>query len=280
MDNLLSIKDALRYYGGDTRIRDQSGRLTNVRQQSDALLGDEKIYRTLNALLYPGIENEKERILIEGHVLNPAAVLRFSETFEVIRRIYSAMNCSEWKHNDVVCCRRIERSSAERYLKRGFLPSFYSTSTGPYRREYADKAKIILLEFVLCPETPYVDFSRALGSEYLKAREQEVLLPPFLPVELEERKMEGQELFIRDMHGNPPVKKYIVHVKKGQFHEMLNTREIKLPWEWLVDKKRLEMVAGALELMNQKEIWSGKEIENYIEWKRVMQRLLHVQELK
>ena len=62
--------DMLRFYGGDIRKRTEDGKfltmnsLKNPRDQKDLLWVDENAYRTLNALLFDGYENEKEGVLI------------------------------------------------------------------------------------------------------------------------------------------------------------------------------------------------------------------------
>lgn len=265
------IKDALRFYGGDIRQRNQLGELTSISIRKDELFGDEKVYRTLNALFFPELVNERERIETEGKMLNPAVILRIEDIFDIIKRIYTAMNNEEWRHEGVICSRRMERSSTLKYLEQGFLPSFYSTSKGDYQTEYGDKARIVLLEFALQPEVPYVDFSKALGSEYLKAEEQEILLPPFLPVELEAMKLAKSDLNIRDMYGKPPVGKYYVHVKKYSGHERLSSHEKAEKWSWITEKKRLKDMAAVMEHLSQKRILRENEEKDYIQWKYVFQ---------
>lgn len=267
------IKDALRFYGGDVRKRTPLGELTVSDIQNDGLFDDEKIYRTLNSLFFPGLVNERERIETEGKMLNPAVVLRIKDVFEIVRKIYASMNNEEWHYKSVICSRRIERGSTLKYLKQGFLPSFYSTSRGNYQTDYSDKAELVLLEFALGQEVPYVDFSKALEKEYLKVKEQEILLPPFLPVELEELKLGKSDLNIRDMYGNPPVGKYRVYAKKYLCHERLAKEEVAEKWSWLTDERRLEDMAAIVKQLNQKQVLRENEERDYMEWKCVFQEL-------
>lgn len=81
--------DMLRFYGGDIRKRTEDGKflimnsLKNPRDQKDLLWGDENAYRTLNALLFDGYENEKERIFQEKRQLNPVFIELLEETLAI-----------------------------------------------------------------------------------------------------------------------------------------------------------------------------------------------------
>ena len=65
--------DMLRFYGGDIRKRTEEGKLLiinsseNSKDPKDLLWRDKDAYRTLDALLFDGYENEKERIFQEHH---------------------------------------------------------------------------------------------------------------------------------------------------------------------------------------------------------------------
>lgn len=72
--------DMLRFYGGDIHQKNKEGEyvitnnLVNPKNKEDMLWGDRDAYRTLNALLFEGIENEKERIYKEKRKLNPVFI--------------------------------------------------------------------------------------------------------------------------------------------------------------------------------------------------------------
>ena len=72
--------DMLRFYEGDIRIRTSENRLLfkdfskNSGNPQDKLWGDKEAYRTLNALLFDGYNNERERIQKEMHLLNPVFI--------------------------------------------------------------------------------------------------------------------------------------------------------------------------------------------------------------
>lgn len=79
--------DAVRLYEGDIRIRDEEGNLVD-RQLFDSFYGDKNAYRTLNALLFPGISNEKSRIQREGKQLNPIFLEKIDKTIDLYCHIF------------------------------------------------------------------------------------------------------------------------------------------------------------------------------------------------
>lgn len=84
--------DMLRFYGGDVRERTDDGVLIDTCK--DDLWSDKTAYRTLNALLFDGYENEKERIFKEGNKLNPVFVRRLKDTIKIYTGIFKLM-CME-----------------------------------------------------------------------------------------------------------------------------------------------------------------------------------------
>ena len=106
--------DMLRFYGGDIHQKNKEGEyvITNnlvnpknkggdVRERTDDgvlidtckddLWSDKTAYRTLNALLFEGIENEKERIYKEKRKLNPVFIELIENTLEIYRGIFAVM---------------------------------------------------------------------------------------------------------------------------------------------------------------------------------------------
>ena len=70
--------DLLRFYGGDIKVRTEKNGFQMLYSkerpnatEDDWFWGDKDAYRTLNALLFDGYANEKERIFEEHKCLNP-----------------------------------------------------------------------------------------------------------------------------------------------------------------------------------------------------------------
>lgn len=265
--------DAVRLYEGDIRIRDEEGNLVN-RQLFDSFYGDKNAYRTLNALLFPGISNEKSRIQREGKQLNPIFLEKIDKTIDIYCHIFRFM-CWEYRIRDKewVIAKRVERLSSLALLKQGQTLSFISASKAGYDKEFAKKDGVILIEIHISPDVPYLDFEKALGMEYKNIGEREVLLAPFVDIEINEMELTLKEKrTIRDINGNPPVGKYRIDAIGIQDYQ---TRDkVVVPLEDVkndVFEKRY-IPLEAVSAMNKEE-WD-KDFSEYIKWKEEIQRYL------
>ena len=182
----------LRYYIGDV-----SG--------TDPFLSDPKAYLVLNSLLYDGIETEISRTK-EGKFLNPAVLDDVDRLLDFYDNMFSAFRkCHADK--DIITYR------VERY--NDFLPvltgkhtvSFTSTSTGGFLDTYRDRKGITLIKFEIPENVPCIDVAEVLDF-YAKPEEKEVLLPPFMPLNLTEIPLTENELSITDSDGKIPVNSY------------------------------------------------------------------------
>lgn len=262
MDN--RIKDMLRLYAGDTRKRNFDNKFRGEYQ--DPFWGDENAYRTLNALLFDGIENEIERIKNENHNLNPIYLLEIENTIELYLGIFRTM-CENKNMEGIVLGRRIERSKSLKEYERGFTPSFLATSKCRYCSEFAKKNGIVLLEFYIGTLVPYIDLEEVLElDEYLHNEEREILLPPFLPLRLECGRLRSYETRIKDMNGDGPVGKYIVNVLPFPSAEVVDSSRLGAIYIEICNGKYKS--AGCLEYMNDGK-WDMDYTE-YIYWKRLL----------
>lgn len=265
--------DAVRLYEGDIRIRDEEGNLVN-RQLFDSFYGDKNAYRTLNALLFPGISNEKSRIQREGKQLNPIFLEKIDKTIDIYCHIFRFM-CWEYRIRDKewVIAKRVERLSSLALLKQGQTLSFISASKASYDKEFAKKDGVILIEIHISPDVPYLDFEKALGMEYKNIGEREVLLAPFVDIEINEMELTLKEKrTIRDINGNPPVGKYRIDAIGIQDYQ---TRDkVVVPLEDVKNDvfEKIYIPLEAVSAMNKEE-WD-KDFSEYIKWKEEIQRYL------
>lgn len=116
--------DMLRFYGGDIHQKNKEGEyvitnnLVNPKNKEDMLWGDRDAYRTLNALLFEGIENEKERIYKEKRKLNPVFIELIENTLEIYRGIFAVMCRKKGNQLSVSKIKRVDRkASLMAYLK-------------------------------------------------------------------------------------------------------------------------------------------------------------------
>ncbi len=268
--------DAVRLYEGDVRVRDEEGNLVG-RQSLDPFYGDKNAYRTLNALLFPGILNEKSRIQREGKQLNPVFLEKINETIDLYCHIFRLM-C--WEHmagnKEWVIAKRVERLSSLALLEQGQALSFISASKVGYDEEFAKKDGVILIEMHISSDVPYLDFKKALGSEYKNIGEQEVLLAPFVDIRTKKVKLTLKEnRIIRDINGNPPVGKYRIDAIGIQDYQ---TRDkVVVPLEAMKNDvfEKAYIPLEAVNAMNKGE-WD-KDFSEYVKWKEEFQRYLKYQ---
>ncbi len=229
-NNPKAALDALRLYGGDIRLRDEAGNLL-FRQSEDSFYGSRDAYRTLNAFLIPGIENEFSRIEKEGKQLKTIFAEQLEETIRLYCRIFRLMclcrdnrkkngegiaveQADRKRDGEEIIAKRVERISSLAMLKDGHTHSFFSASMAGFQEEFAQKDGIILLEVHIPPDVPYLDFEKVLGKEYQAIDEREVLLPPFAAITVWEEKLLSAERKIRDRNKKPPLGKYRIDVDK------------------------------------------------------------------
>lgn len=189
MNKLTSAEiSAIRYYIGDVTGR-------------DAFYGDPKAYVTINSLFFPGIATERARAA-EGKALNPAIIADeerllgfFADMFSAFRKCRAGVGQRTF---------RVERYSDYCLIKeRGAAVSFTSTSKAGFLKEYRDRLGIALMKVNISPGTPCIDIGAELD-RYAKPDEAEILLPPFVELDVSEDSAVGEETGITDSAGEPP----------------------------------------------------------------------------
>lgn len=258
--------DLLRFYGGDIREKTEDGiMIVSGDVMADELWGDKEAYRTLNAMLFDGYENEKERIYQEGHRLNPAFIERIEETLEIYRGIFSLM-CRRNQIEEPVRVKRVDRKASLYAYETGYTGSFVSCTKGNYQDEFSNKNQVILLEADIQPGIPCADFQQLLtASEYTNSDEKEILLPPFLPLEIKQVSLEKKETkMLCDMNGNLPVGKYFL--KLGKFPDY--RQEIRESEEELKERIQKGSIKAASELRKMNDGQWEEEYRGYIRWKQ------------
>ena len=265
--------DALRLYGGDTRIRDEYGNIV-ARASGSPFYQDKGAYRTLNALLFPGIVSEYSRIFREGHMLNPVYLENLEDTIQLYCDIFYLMcETKDYRDNTNIIAKRVERFSAKEEYEQKRTPSFVSASKAGYSETFSlSKDEVMLLEIQVPANVPYLELEVVLGEDYKYRDEKEVLLPPFVEVSLQEQKLEQEDRRgIRDKNGKLPRGKYRIYAKAfpdfGTFDSV--AAKDKMLSEVCSQK---ETVQKDLEAMSRGK-WE-KDFSEYIEWKARLQLYL------
>lgn len=265
--------DALRFYGGDTRERCSNGYMG--REFKDAMYGDKNAYRTLNALLFEGIKNEQERIWTEGHILNTEFIRRIDETVRVYIDIFTLMKEKSADFDCGAVGRRIERASSIIYYENGFTQSFFFCSKNGFDSSFAQKSDIVLIEMELVGNVPFIDYEKILlRKEYKYWDEREILLPPFLNIEVAEIPLRVSETRgIKDLNKKPPLRKYRLKAIEFPDYRKSIVDSENIMWQQIIDGK--EFVAHLLEMMNRKD--KEQDYERYIGWKEKLHKYLKIQ---
>lgn len=262
--------DMLRFYGGDIHQKNKEGEyvitnnLVNPKNKEEMLWGDRDAYRTLNALLFEGIENEKERIYKEKRKLNPVFIELIENTLDIYRGIFAVMCRKKENQLSVSKVKRVDRKASLMAYLKGHTESFVSCTKGEYDDEFASKNNIILLEIESLENTPYVDYQQVITmQEYCNYDEKEVLFPPFLSLNVSEIELTTKDNHIRDMYEQPPVGKYLLKMEEFPDYRNSITSSREELLNKILDEK--DKAVLCLEHMND-NMWK-EDYHEYVEWK-------------
>lgn len=256
-------KDALRVYVGDNRRRDEHGNLIEEKYL-DEIYGDEQLYKTLNALMFEGLENEIVRKR-EGTEFN----IKLLRKPEQILQIYCNLLDLAFE-SDVVLDEtkvyRYEREIAISQLEKGCTKSFFSTSKEWARPQFSYKINAVEMEITISPGVYCIDVEKVLSGEYNR-EEGEILIPPFIPIDIVEDTTYKKGLGVD--------KRYLVNLKPPCLMNKYENINIQNLINSLCDSKRIENVCRDLKQINNGEC-DEKQVLDYIHWKRDFQKLIEI----
>lgn len=262
-------KDSILYYqGGGTDIV-----LSTEKQNLREFYNMDNSYIVLNALLMPGISNEKVRLIEEGKKTGISIFRYMDELVEIYCRLYSAM-CKYtylYDHEDKYHTYRTDRINTLEFLSLGQMPSFMSTQKcNDINEDFHDKDGILLLEVEAHGSIEHVDVNAVLKEESKYPHEQEILFAPFTVLDMEPLEMTDEEKHYKDIHDNPPEAKYLLHIRLSSIDSY-----------WAGSDEELdELYQGVMEPVSiniAMQVWeafmSGKKLEEdvvqrYVEWKK------------
>ncbi len=242
-----SEKSALKYYTGDI-----SG--------NNPFWNEPKAYLVLNSLFYDGISTEKARVS-EGKFLNPIILGDVDRLLYFYDNIFSAFGKCSAENNIVTY--RVERFSDYKFIKQSEKTvSFTSTSTSDFLKEYRDRIGIALMKFVISAGTSCVSMAEVLDV-YTKWEEAEILLPPFMNLNITEVPVIDSEKSITDANGNPPVVSCIAECGKYCISE----RKKNISDDGAKAGQRIYTA------LNNGENPYEEDIKLYCEWKKLFRQL-------
>lgn len=270
-------QDAVRFYQGDTRRRGINGEILDDKV-TDGFWSIPKAYQTMNCLMFPGTENEEERIREKKAALRSEILKEADRVIEVYCDIYRAM----WKYavslerkgHRIVY--RTDRGCSVELMKNGYIYSYMSASLKNNPKKYfKEKSALTLLEVIVPEGVPYLDFQWLLGDKNLYPDQEEILLPPFLEINLYKRELSDEEKTWKDMDGQPPKGKYQIIVKEMLTHNPEDPKAKEDTGEELTQERNAE-AAAILEKLKLRETLTDQERETYCAWKRDFRRIIWI----
>lgn len=244
-------ENALHFYIGDV-----SG--------NDAFFGDSKAYVVLNSLFFPDISTESARAN-EGKYLNPAVIADIPRLMGFFESLFSAFRKSVIKED--ISAYRVERMSDYSLMReRSSTVSMTSTSTAGFLNEYRDRRGIALMKFSLSKNTLYcIDIGKVLPY-YAKSEEAEILIPPFMKLDIEEIPLSENEMQITDCDNAPPLVSCTVKISGIEKYNG------NIPELSAYGSKSGQRIYNAL---NNGKLPDKEDIEQYSHWKNDLQKILH-----
>lgn len=242
-------------------------------RKNEGFFGIPSAYRTMNCLLFTGIGNEKERIREKNGRLNPQVFLEVEKVVGVFCDIYRAMckNAAAKNNSSRRIVYRTERGISIQELKKGHTVSFTSTSKENKTEKFLrEKSGLVLLDIIFPSEIPHLDFEELLGEDYLFKNQKEILLPPFLEIEMEQLELTETELQYRDTDNKPPCGKYLVSIKNMQWSDVKTDAAPELVFAL----ERRQQVAAVLKKMINGEETDETEVMAYCLWKKDVRDLI------
>ena len=171
------MKDSLRFYQNGMTERDAL---------KNAMYGIPGAYGPINAFFFDGITSEKTRVR-EGKSLHPELLCHMNSLLTAMKDIFYFFTASVVQGKcDALTLYRTERAAGlKEMMKRGKTISLTSASRVCAFPDYLlEKEGICLLRIHVPAFTPRIDVSAVLKEEDAHPEEQEVILPPFLDLEI------------------------------------------------------------------------------------------------
>jgi len=251
--SMARMKDSLRFYQNSCGEADAL---------KDPMYGIPDAYGLINALLFDGISSEKTRVR-EGKALHPELLDHMPSLLGAVRNIFYFFTASVMHgESSSRTLYRTERAAGlEMMMKKGRTISLTSASTKCEFPDYLlEKEGICLLRIQVPAFTPCIDVNALLTEGNEHAEEEEVILPPFLELEIRPR----EELF----QGKIPV--YSVEVKGPVEIEKLSFGDItRSDRERLCDRAALDRCIRVLRDMERSAEPDPEDLRAYLAWKKL-----------
>lgn len=223
---------------------------------------DEKAYVTLNSLFFPEILSESARAS-EGKRLNTEIISDIPRLTSFFEGLFSAFGKACIRENTQTY--RVERTSDFQLCRRlGRTVSMTSSSLAGFLDYYRDRRGITLMKFFIPQGSHCINVAETLGF-YAKPEEAEILIPPFMSLEISESPLSDKEKNITDCDGAPPENS--VNANVGEIAECSEYHDIKVG--------ECSSAIRVYKAFNEGKIPAISDILEYSEWKKTFQKKLH-----
>lgn len=267
-----SEKDSILYYQGGGADIVLSPEKQNLREFYNV----DNSYVAINALLMPGISNEKARLVEEGRKVGLSMFKHMDELVKVYCRLYSAM-CKYtylYEHEDEYHTYRADRMNTLGFLRDGQMYSFMSTQKcNDKNKDFHDKNGILLLEIEAPGSIEHVNVNAVLEKESKYPHEQEILFAPFAFLDMEPLEMTDEEKDYTDIHDNPPEAKYLLHLRLSSIVPCKADRngELEELYQEVTSPDSIDNAIRVWETFMSKKEPEADAVQYYVEWKRKLQ---------
>lgn len=173
--------DALRFYMGGMTGQDTA---------LDPMFGVQNARNTIDCILSAGVEKETESVK-EGKNLVPDILDYAPSLLKMIKDLSCLFAASSMRGKcpERFVYRAEHVNGLESLLKRGLSTALTLTSKGcNLPDDLRGKDGTVLLRYHIPENFPYIDVEESLGKENTPANDNEVLLPPFLQLEIHREK--------------------------------------------------------------------------------------------
>lgn len=238
--------------------------------------GVSNAYEVLNMLLYPGIDNEKARIIDEKRSIDYGMLDHMTEILKVYEDLASLIYKYTYSSQDsgLIRVRRFDREVSLHILEKGENCAFLSTTLAPDLDYFHKKNGLILEEIEAPAMVGHLDVNRVLGLQCTLAVEQEILFPPFLKLKLEAAELSAREQAYQDYSGKPPVGKYLIRISDADIdrgHAVGCENETDAWKAKILDGDQIRNAKTVLEQLSQGKLPDTLQEGMYTKWKQAVQ---------
>lgn len=271
-------KDSILYYqGGGANVT-----LTLENQNLREFYDVDNSYMVINALLMPGVSNERVRLKEEGRQVALVMFEHMDEMIAVYCRLYSAMckyTCY-YEGKKMYHTYRADRMNTLNFLEHGQMYSFMSTQkSNDNNTNFHDKNGILLLEVETQGDIEYIDVNAVLREESIYPHEHEILFAPFTLLDKESLEMTEEEKSYEDINGNPPEAKYLLHLRLSSVvpcRSDCNEKYLQELYTKIMEYDSMVVIRQVWEtFMNGREP-EEDIVKLYVEWKEKLQIYLRL----